>query len=31
MTARFTVLASGSSGNAALLEHNGFGDRKSVV
>lgn len=25
MTARFTVLASGSSGNAALLEHNGFG------
>lgn len=25
MTARFTVLASGSSGNAALLEVNGFG------
>lgn len=25
MTARFTVLASGSSGNVALLEHNGFG------
>lgn len=25
MTARFTVLASGSSGNAALLEANGFG------
>src|SRR5262249_40583543 len=25
MTGRFTVLASGSSGNAALLESNGFG------
>ncbi len=25
MTARFTVLASGSSGNASLLEHDGFG------
>jgi hypothetical protein len=25
MTSRFTVLASGSSGNATLLELNGFG------
>ena len=25
MTGRFTVLASGSGGNAALLEVNGFG------